>query len=520
MNCFKLIIFLSSIFFCSFSSFSQYGYYDDVTRFGQNFSLGTTRIQSLGSINTSIGGDISSISGNPAGLGFFNSNYFSITINSSSLSSSSNFNNETSSSSVNNFGLDNFGLVYSLGKNSRKNSCSDCVKFNLGVGYNKVNDFKETVYYAGYNNSNSIIDYFLKQSQGIPLSQLGSSSPLSGFEIIQEAYDHYLINPNPSLEDNYYSFIDGFPFQQETITNQGNQYQLSFSFGGNYQDNIFFGAGLSFNSIFFKQNRSYIENQFEIFENEKWVSENILDYLELNDRLETIGSGISGSLGVIIKPTPSINFGISYKTKTNYKLKEESISDLYSNYFDYYFTAEDTILSYAESGTPTISTNYNLIVPSTFSLGTTFFIKKYGFISADIDFINYSYSKINSKNSFDSTLDNEVIADIYRPTSNFRIGAEGRFNKIFYVRMGYQYLGNPYDKDLEYLNQLDKSSSLRSFGIGFMKNKFSIDIAYRNEKKRDRFSPYNFGGVLRPIAKTDYNKNSIIISLGFKLTSN
>ena len=90
--------------------------------------------------------------------------------------------NETaflSKKNISNFGLDNFGLVYSLGKNSTKNNCSDCVKFNLGVGYNKVNDFKESVYYAGYNNSNSIIDYFLKQSQGIPLSQLGSSSPLS-----------------------------------------------------------------------------------------------------------------------------------------------------------------------------------------------------------------------------------------------------------------------------------------------------------------------------------------------------
>ena len=137
-----------------------------------------------------------------------------------------------------------------------------------------------------------------------------------------------------------------------------------------------------------------------------------------------------------------------------------------------------------------------------------------------IDFINYSYSKINSENSFDPYLDNEAIADIYRPASNFRIGAEGRFKKVFYVRMGFQYLGNPYDKDLEYMNQLDKSSSVRSFGIGFMKNKFSIDIAYRNEKKRDRFSPYNFGGVLRPIAKTNYNKNSIIISLGFKLKNN
>ena len=35
--------------------------------------------------------------------------------------------------------------------------------------------------------------------------------------------------------------------------------------------------------------------------------------------------------------------------------------------------------SYAESATQTISTNYNLIIPGTLSLGTTFFIDKYGF---------------------------------------------------------------------------------------------------------------------------------------------
>ena len=92
---------------------------------------------------------------------------------------------------------------------------------------------------------------------------------------------------------------------------------------------------------------------------------------------------------------------------------------------------------YEDLITQTISTNYNLIIPGTLSLGTTFFIDKYGFISADIDFINYSYSKINSENSFDPYLDNEAIADIYRPASNFRIGGEGRFKKVFYVRMGF-----------------------------------------------------------------------------------
>ena len=107
MNFFKLSFLLSMILFCPFFSYSQYGYYNDAIRFGQTFSGGSARIQSLGSINTSIGGDISSISGNPAGLGFFNSNAFSFTANSSFLNSSSLFNNETSKSSSNNLGFDN-----------------------------------------------------------------------------------------------------------------------------------------------------------------------------------------------------------------------------------------------------------------------------------------------------------------------------------------------------------------------------------------------------------------------------
>ena len=35
--------------------------------------------------------------------------------------------------------------------------------------------------------------------------------------LLQEAYDHYLINPDLDLPGSYFSFIGGFPLQEEEI---------------------------------------------------------------------------------------------------------------------------------------------------------------------------------------------------------------------------------------------------------------------------------------------------------------
>ena len=75
----------------SFNSFGQYGYYKDVIKFGQYFNGGTGRVQAIGGASSSLGGDVSSISFNPAGIGFFNKKVFSITYKSQSNKNTSNF---------------------------------------------------------------------------------------------------------------------------------------------------------------------------------------------------------------------------------------------------------------------------------------------------------------------------------------------------------------------------------------------------------------------------------------------
>ena len=67
-----LIILLIIQSVVSNSQQGPYGYYRDALIFGQNNSLygSTARIQGVGGAAVALGGDLSSITANPAGLGF------------------------------------------------------------------------------------------------------------------------------------------------------------------------------------------------------------------------------------------------------------------------------------------------------------------------------------------------------------------------------------------------------------------------------------------------------------------
>ena len=192
----RLFYFITIILFISYDSYSQYGYYKDVIKFSHSFQGGSARIQGVGGASVSLGGDVSSISQNPAGLGFINRKLISVGYGVTGNNSTSNFFGE-SSTVKNNY----------LGNSISK--CPECSKFNIGFSYSKIKDFSERKFYRGYNDVNSIIDYFLQDSQGVPLSQLGNNEMIPDIALLQEAYDHYLINPDNDLPGSYFSFIGG-----------------------------------------------------------------------------------------------------------------------------------------------------------------------------------------------------------------------------------------------------------------------------------------------------------------------
>ena len=56
-----------------------YGYYIDALRFSQTYAGGTAMNLALGGANTALGAELTSISGNPAGLGLYNRSEFAFT---------------------------------------------------------------------------------------------------------------------------------------------------------------------------------------------------------------------------------------------------------------------------------------------------------------------------------------------------------------------------------------------------------------------------------------------------------
>ena len=521
----RLFTLLSIVFFCPFSyTFAQYGYYNDISRFAYSFDGGSARIQALGNAQTSLGGDISSISGNPAGLGFFNKSVFSFGYEFNKINSNSEW--ISGRSTGNDYDkirlkkssnqLNNIAIVFQPKKNDYY-TCYECPRISFGFSYITKKDFGSSIRYNGFNNNNSIIDYFINEAQDVPLAQLSNTSPIQGIGILQEAYDHYLLNPVSNLNNTYYSFVGGYPLQDETIETSGNISQFSFSTGINIKDKIYLGGGLNIYSFRYMRDRYYSESEFEILVENQWESEGILDYLYLNDFLKISGAGVSTSVGIIFKPINQLNIGISYSSKTFMNLNEEGYSELETNYFNYYFEPEDTTLQKTISATAKNISKYKIITPSKLSIGSSFFYKKFGFITADIDLINYSSGRIQSYD-FDPFYDNREITEIYKSLAiNYRLGIEGRYND-FYIRLGYNFLNDSHNNAYQQINTIDNSRVKKSIGIGYSNKSFSIDITYVSSGYIEKLRPYSYIGE-EPIIQADIDRDSILLSLGLNFNN-
>ena len=109
MRLFISIFYLS--IFTSTSVLAQSGYFEDALRFSKTIPTGTARIVGIGGTQWSLGGDISNIAGNPAGLGFYRSSEASLSLGYELWSSDASYLNQSKSYENSDFSLPNLGFV-------------------------------------------------------------------------------------------------------------------------------------------------------------------------------------------------------------------------------------------------------------------------------------------------------------------------------------------------------------------------------------------------------------------------
>ena len=142
---------------------------EDLKRLINTNNLGTARFTSMGGAFIALGGDISSISYNPASSSVFNHANVSFSLNYSAKNNELLYGESVFNNTPTDFDINQFGVVFTLKEaNTEKNWSQISFAFN----YNTNNNFKNDFFVNDKSSNQHIGDYFLYYSQGLELDNL------------------------------------------------------------------------------------------------------------------------------------------------------------------------------------------------------------------------------------------------------------------------------------------------------------------------------------------------------------
>jgi hypothetical protein len=469
---------------------------DDALRYSQLFYSGTARFISMGGAFTALGGDISTLSQNPAGLGVFRSSELSITPQLFHIKSSAGFNGIITDY-LYDFNLSQAGIVSNLISN---NNQTGLISLNFGYSFNKTNNLNQTIRIQGNSTSSSMADYWAGLSEGTYYSDLAGAEGIaydawvidtitgSGGYSYGTVFSNYGDNPPSVYGQNIRRIVmyDGFTGEH------------AISIGGNYSNKIYFGATLGINQLRFISHYEHLEStdidlpsQFKNF--------------TYTDHFENKGTGYTFKVGAIIKPVETLRIGIAFHSPTWYRINEYFYENISSNFTDG---------SRYEYYNDPLRYNYALATPFRVLAGVAVQVKKIALISADYEFVDYGMARFSQTgDGYDYYEKNLQIKNSLNSTNNFRIGGELRLNKL-YLRSGYGYYGKVFRPEED---NADLVYNSLSFGAGFREQNLSIDFAYTNFKYSQTNLLYPLDNSFNP-ATVSLNtvQNLFTITFGYK----
>lgn len=478
----KTLKYFSLIFIgllCSFNSFAQVPLYTaDAVRFSQTDGGGSARFVALGGANVSLGGDISSISGNPAGLGFYNRSTWAFSPVLRIGDYSAQYEGENTQNMGGNFQIPNMGMVFH--NRYEEYAGSKWVSGTFGIAINQKQSFYNNINYRGtVEQGNDGLIYDFTESALFPFLTENGFREFNFRNEIEDvansdtytylAYQTYLLQTFATNDDTFivdrYDYdgnTDGYltqnAVQRENIDYYSGLTTLDLSYGANYNDVFYLGAALNVNFLNYRQVRSFRETPDNSF----------LNYMELNEETMISGTGAAFTIGGIYKPLNILNLGFSYTTPTFISLTETQEISMES-FFIYNPETDEENISYEEEILNEVPA-YSLRLPQKLSVGATAFLSKYGFVTADLEYVDYTSARYSSTNGAFGGDVPDVGSDLQN-TFNLKVGVEGRWN-ILRARAGFAYFDNPY-------RTFDYNRQSISGGIGIMrKNGFFVDATY------------------------------------------
>ncbi|GAB3508853.1 outer membrane protein transport protein [Spirosoma knui] len=520
----KKFCFITSITLLTQAVYAQgpaVDYADDAFRYSDQVISGTARFRGMGGNHASLGGDASTIFGNPAGLGFYNRSEVSVSPSFNINRNESNYLGGSTIGTKNNVNVGQFSLVLA-GNNS--NGSRRWRRSTLGISYSQSLNFNELVDATGINrnNNSSFTQAYLNDvnSNNVNPADLDleyDPSTNSAATGAGAAYQLFLINPTELANGTAglpYTRPDNSPNlplnQRATLTRTGAQSQWSIAYAGNLDDKLYIGGSLSLTRIRYSSDytlREYV------------IGGGAFDNYSRNSRLDVTGNGINLSLGIIYKLDPSLQIGVTAQSPSWYGVREDYSQTLSARAIAPAFQTNG-INNIAISPEPTF--NYSLTSPFRASGGVTYFLGKgrIGLITATAEYAGYGGMRVRTTD-FDSQgntdFRNDVrlaVQDRYQSVVNFRAGTEIRAGLVR-IRAGAGYLPTAYKLNLYRVTPNDRDKVLITGGLGIRNERFFADLSGSYYTFTTGLAPYELPNPSdTPTVLTKAQRTNVTLSIG------
>lgn len=521
----------------------------DATNIAQKELNGTARFVGMGGAMGALGGDISTIGTNPAGIGIYRSNDAMLTFGYSMTGTESNYVGNKFETNKNRWSFDNAGFVIA----SKIGNHTPLRYVNFGFNYHKSKSFYKNMTMQGlmgsidnqyvsqvrsmaqqatdaqnyvYNNYNQRLNWESKEiyqdNDAGWLGAVGYQGSLL-FENSQEGapdfYDPYI----PSEADAYFLSRE-----------RGGIDQYDFNISFNINDRFYFGVTLGAYDVDYNKYSLYDEMYAYKWEGDGQIYEEGYS-LESFNRIH--GSGFDFKFGAIFRPIEDspLRIGLAVHTPTYYKLTYTTGALLTS---DLYLPDEagnespvrTTVDTYSALGGRDMDRDFKLQTPWVFNASLGYTVGNNLALGAEYEYEDYSSMKFKYPEGDEMTWETRQADFNMKGVSTLRLGAEYKPIPAFSLRAGYNYSTAAYKKDaikelpsnsINTDTDFANSKSMNTFtlGIGYRFSSFYADLAYKFDTYKSDFYPfYNDinGLVTPPTTEVTNTRSKVLFTLGMR----
>lgn len=463
---------------------------EDALRYSQLNSGGTARSIATGGALSAFGGDFGTLSINPAGIAAYRKSTLMITPSLNFAHTGSTFAEAEFDNNRTNINLNNIGVVF-----SKTSSASDWKSVNFGIGTNRLTNNNQEFFYEG-TTVGTIAERWLTFANG--------NVPDNLYEFEEGiAYDAgILFQLGDTPDDQYLIDPDGTQLlkKEQTVIRSGSVNDLNLTLGGNYRHKLYVGVTVGLPFVRYEETKNYTETD------ELGVSSEF-NSMTFDEFFSTTGVGFNAKLGVVYRMNQNVRFGAAIHTPTFFNLTDQYYTSIQSDIT----IAGTQYITPAESSISNFS--YNLISPWRAIGSVGFLFGKHGFISGDIEYVDYAASQFNFETdpSFEQDLNTEIINN-FDAVVNLRVGGEARYG-VFAVRGGLGYSMSPYQDNFD----IRGGQTNMSFGVGMREKSLFLDLGIARGLYNETYTPYTVPGATEnPSVANSVSKTQFVGTIGFR----